>query len=206
MTPLLSSPGGNLEQAIIMGEIIRSRGLVTAVGVADASGRVRPLLLRQRLRAGLCRRQDPLRRPGLQRWESIALSRPLPCRPRRRRPARRRVRSGLHDEDGRLLHHRGGDVANPGHTLARHQGGLGDEPHHRSRRQALQALSTSSDNTPRRTERRDVRQKAAPGGFFSPSPIRIRLCKRRGNRSAPARIRAHAGLNCRQTPDRQTMP
>ena len=39
---LLSSPGGNLEQAIIMGEIIRSRGLVTAVGVADATGRVRP--------------------------------------------------------------------------------------------------------------------------------------------------------------------
>jgi hypothetical protein len=38
---LLSSPGGNLDQAIIMGEIIRSRGLVTAVGVADASGRVR---------------------------------------------------------------------------------------------------------------------------------------------------------------------
>jgi hypothetical protein len=38
---LLSSPGGNLEQAIIMGEIIRSRGLVTAVGVSDASGRVR---------------------------------------------------------------------------------------------------------------------------------------------------------------------
>jgi hypothetical protein len=38
---LLSSPGGNLDQAIIVGEIIRSRGLVTAVGVADASGRVR---------------------------------------------------------------------------------------------------------------------------------------------------------------------
>jgi hypothetical protein len=38
---LLSSPGGNLDQAIIMGEIIRSRGLMTAVGVADASGRVR---------------------------------------------------------------------------------------------------------------------------------------------------------------------
>ena len=29
---LLSSPGGNLNQAVIMGEIIRSRGLVTAVG------------------------------------------------------------------------------------------------------------------------------------------------------------------------------
>jgi hypothetical protein len=39
---LLSSPGGRLNQAIIMGEIIRSRGLVTAVGVADASGHVKP--------------------------------------------------------------------------------------------------------------------------------------------------------------------
>jgi hypothetical protein len=37
---LLSSPGGNLGQALIMGEIIRSRGLATAVGTADASGRV----------------------------------------------------------------------------------------------------------------------------------------------------------------------
>ncbi|MCP3461547.1 hypothetical protein [Bradyrhizobium sp. CCGUVB23] len=39
---LLSSPGGNLNQAVIMGEAIRARGLSTAVGVADASGRVRP--------------------------------------------------------------------------------------------------------------------------------------------------------------------
>ena len=38
---LLSSPGGNLDQGMIMGEIIRSRGLVTAVGVTDPSGRVR---------------------------------------------------------------------------------------------------------------------------------------------------------------------
>ena len=37
---LLSSPGGNLDSAIIMGEIIRSRGLATAVGTADASGRM----------------------------------------------------------------------------------------------------------------------------------------------------------------------
>lgn len=37
----LSSPGGDLNQALIMGETIRSRGLVTAVGVADASGHVR---------------------------------------------------------------------------------------------------------------------------------------------------------------------
>jgi len=39
---LLSSPGGDLNQAVIMGEIIRSRGLATAVGTADASGRVKP--------------------------------------------------------------------------------------------------------------------------------------------------------------------
>jgi len=38
----LSSPGGDLNQAIIMGEIIRSRALATAVGVAYASGEVRP--------------------------------------------------------------------------------------------------------------------------------------------------------------------
>jgi len=37
---LLSSPGGDLSQAIIMGEVVRSRGLATAVGVADASGRI----------------------------------------------------------------------------------------------------------------------------------------------------------------------
>jgi hypothetical protein len=39
---LLSSPGGDLSQALIIGETIRSRGLTTAVGVADASGRIRP--------------------------------------------------------------------------------------------------------------------------------------------------------------------
>jgi hypothetical protein len=39
---LLSSPGGSLDQAIIMGEIIRSRGLVTAVGIADAPGHIKP--------------------------------------------------------------------------------------------------------------------------------------------------------------------
>jgi len=39
---LLSSPGGDLGAAVTMGEIIRLRGLVTAVGTADASGKVRP--------------------------------------------------------------------------------------------------------------------------------------------------------------------
>jgi hypothetical protein len=37
---LLSSPGGDLGQAIIMGEIIRSRGLATAVGLVNASGQI----------------------------------------------------------------------------------------------------------------------------------------------------------------------
>jgi len=41
-TVLMSSPGGDLDQAVIMGEIIRSRGLTTAVGIVDASGQVRP--------------------------------------------------------------------------------------------------------------------------------------------------------------------
>lgn len=39
---VMSSPGGDLDQAMIMGEIIRSRGLVTAVGVVDAAGRIKP--------------------------------------------------------------------------------------------------------------------------------------------------------------------
>jgi len=38
---LLSSPGGDVDQAIIMGEIIRSRGLATVVGITDASGRIK---------------------------------------------------------------------------------------------------------------------------------------------------------------------
>ena len=69
-TVLLSSPGGDLDQAIIMGEIIRSRGLTTAVGVVDASGAHQAVLLRQRLRARLCRRQDPFRRRRLDAWGS----------------------------------------------------------------------------------------------------------------------------------------
>jgi len=39
---LLSSPGGDLAQSVIMGEIIRTRGLVTAVGTTDGAGRIRP--------------------------------------------------------------------------------------------------------------------------------------------------------------------
>jgi len=39
---LLSSPGGNLNQSIIMGENIRARGLATAVGTIDTAGQIRP--------------------------------------------------------------------------------------------------------------------------------------------------------------------
>jgi len=39
---LLSSPGGDVGQALIMGETIRARSLTTAVGTADSSGQVRP--------------------------------------------------------------------------------------------------------------------------------------------------------------------
>lgn len=39
---LMSSPGGNLSQSMIMGETIRARGLSTAVGTADADGRIKP--------------------------------------------------------------------------------------------------------------------------------------------------------------------
>jgi hypothetical protein len=39
---LMSSPGGDLEQAVIMGEVIRARGLATAVGVLDGADKVKP--------------------------------------------------------------------------------------------------------------------------------------------------------------------
>lgn len=38
---LLSSPGGDLAQGILIGEAIRARGLNTAVGTIDGSGRIR---------------------------------------------------------------------------------------------------------------------------------------------------------------------
>jgi hypothetical protein len=39
---VISSLGGDVGQSLIMGEVIRARGLVTAVGTVDASGRVGP--------------------------------------------------------------------------------------------------------------------------------------------------------------------
>lgn len=39
---VLSSPGGQLDQAVIMGEVVRARGLSTAVGTLDDAGHIRP--------------------------------------------------------------------------------------------------------------------------------------------------------------------
>jgi hypothetical protein len=41
-TVIFSSPGGRLDQALIMGEIIRSRGLRTLVGSVNSDGRLKP--------------------------------------------------------------------------------------------------------------------------------------------------------------------
>ena len=41
-TVVLSSPGGDLMQALIMGEVIRAHGLATVVGTFDSAGRLRP--------------------------------------------------------------------------------------------------------------------------------------------------------------------
>ena len=88
-TVVISSLGGDVGQSIIMGEIIRARGLVTAVGTVDAVGPDQAGFLRQRLRA----RRLPAARPVLaskaRGWACIgfhgAHSR---GRSRRRNPAR----------------------------------------------------------------------------------------------------------------------
>ncbi len=41
-TVFLSSPGGSLDQGLIMGAVVRSRGLTTVVGTVDSSGRPQP--------------------------------------------------------------------------------------------------------------------------------------------------------------------
>ena len=133
---LLSSPGGNLDQAIIMGEIIRARA-------GDGSrhrrrfGPRQPILLCQRLRARLCRRQAALRNRRLGAGGPQICDLPARSRPRRRNPADCGNGLELFDQDGRVVIRRGGDVRDPGRPLARPEGILGDESHHRSDRKAL---------------------------------------------------------------------
>ena len=75
---LLASPGGDLNQATIMGEIIRAARARDRGRQRRRLGPRQAGLLRQRLRARLCRGQDPLRRPGLGAWAFIGLSQPGP--------------------------------------------------------------------------------------------------------------------------------
>ena len=116
---LLSSPGGNLNQAIVMGEAIRARGLTTAVGVADPYGRVRPsycasacvlVFAGGKIRIGVAgstlgvhrfRRRGPEQRSG------------------RGNPADRGHGFELHDQDGRFFRRGGGHVRDRRHPLAR---------------------------------------------------------------------------------------
>jgi fermentation-respiration switch protein FrsA (DUF1100 family) len=85
---LLASPGGDLNAATHMGEIIRRRGLATAVGSADAAGRVKPAYC-----ASASCWSMPGARPAsaswARHWAFISLSQPGPSTT----PSRRR--SGL---------------------------------------------------------------------------------------------------------------
>ncbi len=102
-TVLLSSPGGNVEPGHRSWARSSVRAaLTTAVGTADAAGRDQAVLLRQRLRAGLCRRQGPHRRRGLGAGRSPLCLTQAGRRSRRSGAAHpwRHVLE-LHDQDGR---------------------------------------------------------------------------------------------------------
>ena len=106
---LLSSPGGDFDQAMIMGEFIRSRGLATAVGIADASGRIQPAYCASACVLRLCRRQTRFWACSkgsafkAQTWRPPVCHNKARRRPRRRNPAGHGRGPGLHDQNGRLL-------------------------------------------------------------------------------------------------------
>ena len=134
---LLASPGGDLAQATIMGEIIRQRGLATAVGSADAAGRIKPAYCASAcvmVYAGGKTRFGVLGSAlGVHRFVTTRPGR----RPRRGSAADFRRRAGLHDQNGGLVLHRRSDVRDPGNSLAQPQAGAGNEPRHRPARKAL---------------------------------------------------------------------
>ncbi len=100
---LLASPGGDLNQAAIMGEIIRQRALATAVGSADASGAASS---RATAPAPACSSM-PGARPASASWARPWAFTGSHTRPRStipsRRPADCRRRAGLHDQDGGVV-------------------------------------------------------------------------------------------------------
>jgi hypothetical protein len=116
---LLSSPGGDVNQALIMGEIIRSRGLMTAVGVADSAGRVKPSYC-----ASACVLVYTGGSPRIGITSSVlGVHRFVTLGQRKHRPrggdtAPSRRGAELHDEDGRLARAGGSHVGDQPGALA----------------------------------------------------------------------------------------
>ncbi|MGY4316359.1 hypothetical protein [Bradyrhizobium sp. JR3.5] len=134
---LLSSQGGALNQAAIMGEVIRTHGLVTAVATSDASGKLRPAACASACvlvyAGGQTRYGIAGSRLGVHRFTTSApVSDPLA--EAQRIPGHG---AGLHDQDGRLVRDRGSDVADLGYPLAEPEGSARAEPGHQADRPAL---------------------------------------------------------------------
>ena len=110
---LLSSPGGDLGQSVIMGEIIRARGLVTAVGTTDASGQIRPGSCASACvfvyAGGTVRYGVAGSRLGVHRFTTQGPGAAIPSPT----PSGSRDGAQLSEADGRLGLARGGDVAKP---------------------------------------------------------------------------------------------
>ena len=118
---VISSLGGDVGQSLIMGEVIRARGLVTAVGTVDASGRVGPASCASAcvfvFAGGKTRFGVEGSRLGVHRFTTQNSQR----RSRGRRPARHRDDAQLSHQDGDIrLGLRRGDVADRRHPLAEH--------------------------------------------------------------------------------------
>jgi hypothetical protein len=148
---LLSSPGGDLNQAAIIGEIIRSHGLVTAVGIADATGHVKPSYC-----ASAC---VLIFAGGKPRFgvlgSALGVHRFVTTKPVGDPVAETQRIAGavlgyMTKMGGRIFDCRS-DVRDPGDPLARTQGGAGHEPHHRSGRTAV--IRPSRARRKRRTPR-----------------------------------------------------
>jgi hypothetical protein len=136
---LMSSPGGDLNQAMIMGEVIRSRGLLTAVGAADATGRIRPSYC-----ASACVLVYAGGKPRIGIEGSVlGVHRFVTSTPGRDPVADTQRTAGMvlsyMTKMGVSSSGRGSHVRDQGCPLARCKGSFRDEPHHRPSSQALSA-------------------------------------------------------------------
>ena len=120
-----------------MGEIIRSRGLVTAVGVVDAAGRIRPSYCAS---ACVLVYAGGKIRFGVE-GSALGVHRFVTSTPGRDPVAETQRTAGMvlsyMTRMGVSPADRGSDVRNQGRPLARRQGGRGHESHHQSRPEAL---------------------------------------------------------------------